>query len=356
MKKAMGKVWRVTGSLLCVLALTMVGIFGMADKTKADETGVTVYLYNTLHWENVYIYSWSDGSNAPEMTPMEASDTENWYQFTFSPDMGSNFEFVMYDGSWGDYHQCANITVSSAEDLYCVTMPELESGGMSAAAKVTTYASIEEASAAGYPEYEAQASTEASAADTESVTAEAASEVQSTASDTAGQATKIYFRNDFDWEQTYIWAWTMAYSDQLTQDIWPGDLLEAYDGDAEGDWLVYEFTPGESFGILFDNGESGEGNQTGDASDLEPGKTYWIVAGSDSTANETGIGGGYDLTVSTEALAGYPEGPAGDAAATDASAATDDERVNPVVWVVLVIVAVAAVGTGAVLVIRKKKS
>lgn len=347
MKKAMGKLGKLTGSILCILALTVVGIFGVHNVAKADETGVTVYLYNTLQWDNVYIYSWSDGSNAPELTPMEKTDTENWYQFTFSPDLGSSFEFVMYNGEWGDYNQTVNVTVTSTDDLYCVAQPELEAGGMSSAAKLITYTSMDEASAAGYPEYskDAQASTEAAPQETEAV-------LQTADTETAGQATKIYYRNDLDWDPVYVWAWTMSYSDQLTQDIWPGDKLEAYDGTCEGNWMVYEFEPGESFGILFDNGDSGDGNQTGDASDLEPGHTYWIVAGDSSSANKTGIGGGYELEVSTEALAGYPEGPAAD---TESDASEETDSSNTVVWVIVGVVAVAVVAAGAAVIVLKKK-
>lgn len=177
----------------------------------------------------------------------------------------------------------------------------------------------------------------------------------------AGQTTKVYYRNDQGWDTVNVWAWKMSDTSQLVKNGWPGDAATAYDGTCEGDWVVYEFEAGESFGVLFDNGESGDGNQTGDVTDLEPGQTYWVVAEDSSTANDNGYGGGFDLTASTEALAGYPEGPAADTESTPSTDTQSDttaseDATNTVVWVVIVVAVVAvAAGATAYIVAKKKK-
>lgn len=170
--------------------------------------------------------------------------------------------------------------------------------------------------------------------------------------ETAGKTTKIYYQNAQNWDKVNVWAWKMSDTSQLVKSEWPGDAAATYDGECEGNWVVYEFQADETFGILFNDGESGDGDQTGDISDLEPGKTYWIVAADTATANDNGYGGGYDLTASTEALAGYPEGPAAD---TESDTSEETDTSNTMVWVIIGIAVVAVAAGAAVVIVKKKK-
>lgn len=318
-----------------------VGLFNLSSVSAADD-GIKVHLYNTLEWENVYVHSWSADSNAPEKTPMTPSESENWFEFTFDGAMGTDFEFLMYNGEWQGFNQTENITVTSADELYYVVQPELGEGGMSPSAKVIAYASEEEAKNAGYPEPAAEtqpaATTEATIAETTAATAAA------TVEKAAGVTSKLYYKNSDTWSKAYIWAWTMEYTDQMTASAWPGDEMS----DLGNGWMLYEVEASEDYAVLFNDGDA---VQTADCPELKAGKAYWFAAGEGTVENDTGIGGGSAVVVYEEAQAGWPEGPALSAAPVK------DEKDNKIIWYAAIgAVVVIAAAAGGLLIAKRSKA
>ena len=102
---------------LQIIVFTLFAVILFASPVKAEEDGVTVYFYNSLGWENVYVYSWTAESNAPELTSMEAMEKKNWYTFTFAENMGKNIEFLFYNGEWGDTNQTQNLVIKNGKDM-----------------------------------------------------------------------------------------------------------------------------------------------------------------------------------------------------------------------------------------------
>lgn len=114
---------------------------------------------------------------------------------------------------------------------------------------------------------------------------------------------RVYYHMVDGWNDVNIWSWTMETTENLAKNPWPGDEMTQLDDN----WYLAEIPTEVNIGVVFANHD---GNQTSDCKDLEPGKTYWIVNGSDSELNESGLGGGASLTAFTEPQAGWPEGPA----------------------------------------------
>ena len=151
--------------------------------------------------------------------------------------------------------------------------------------------------------------------------------------------TKVYYYNTDGWEQVNVWAWDLKTTDQLVANGWPGDAMT----DVGNGWWSFEVVADQNFCILFNSGASGSGNQTADISDITPGATYWFTASDGETLNDSGIGGGANVKLYTEAQAGWPEGPAAKDSATP-------------VWVWIAIAAGAVVVIGAVVVVVRKKA
>lgn len=452
--------------------LVFVMIFGIglinSQLVKAEE-GTKVYVYNTLGWENVYIHSWSPNSNAPEMTAMTPMDEENWYEFAFSKEMGSDFEFLFYSGEWQGFNQTVNMKMEPNTGVYYVIQAELSEGGYSSNAAVLNYNSIEEAKEAKYPVYVKETVKETGAEEVASsvssltvyynnaigwekaginawgdnevsraeminlgdgwfsytfenpvsdtfnfmfldvdafaaekygagyqtndvkelkVTEESVwivptedgnltdgiftvkqdsawpgvGEVEEMKQEVPAQNTKIYFNNSAKWDKVSYWAWTMKYTDQISANPWPGDSME----DLGNGWFMYELQVAEDFAILFNNGEANGTVQTADSSGLVPGATYWFTVSDESVANDSGMGGGAMLEVSTEPKAGWPEGPAAveetvtstDATVEENLAVTSNEvenkdGLNPFFIIIPIAIVVIAV---PVVVYTKKKN
>ena len=251
-----GKIKRIAAAVTAVLCmLTLAVHFQAPVKALADEEGVRIHVYNSLGWDNVYVYSWSDQSNAPELTPMTKSDG-SWYEFTFSGDMGTDFEFLVYNGEWQGYNQTENIKVSSGEELYYVIQAELSEGDFSSSARVLSYDSEEEAAKAGYPSYTPEAE-----------------ETRAPEAEASGPVT-IYFKNVLNWTKAGFNAW--------------GDNAAsmAEMADAGGGWYSYTFDKpsGNVYNFMFYDVEAfaaetyGAGHQTGDTKNLTiDTPVIWVV-------------------------------------------------------------------------------
>lgn len=176
-----------------------------------------------------------------------------------------------------------------------------------------------------------------------------AAETTSTSTN-ASNVVKVYYFNENNWESVNIWAWTIETTVDLAKNAWPGDAMT----DEGNGWFSTEIISEENIGVLFTDNS---GNQTADCKDLEPGKTYWLTNGSEDLLNDSGMGGGVNVIASTEAKAGWPEGPAADTA-TIAPATTSEDKDNNVVLFVVVAVAIVAVViiTGTVITKKTKES
>lgn len=117
----MKKIARV---LVFVLLLTAIS----TGNVKAEGEGVTVYFYNSLGWKNVYVYSWTENSNAPEKTAMEPMEKKGWYSFTFDESMGKKIEFLFYNGEWGKTNQTENLVIKNGKSKYYFATKKLVDG------------------------------------------------------------------------------------------------------------------------------------------------------------------------------------------------------------------------------------
>lgn len=264
------------------LLLTLVMVLFCATNAQADEEGVTVYFYNALGWENVYVYSWTDGSNAPEMTPMEAMEKKNWYQFTFSADMGNSIEFLFYNGTWGDTNQTQNIAINNGKDMYYYATKNLVDNGNSKAAEVREFKKKNKLTA-DFKEYREELK----------------------AAEANKKEAKIYFRNDGGWKKVYIWAWNED-GTNIFDGKYPGKKMEKYNDE----WYVYTLETDLAFKCIFSNGNTKKNKQTGDSESIMPGGTYWItIAGNNKVeANSDGLGAGSQVAINRAPQVGWPEG------------------------------------------------
>lgn len=251
--------------LKVLLVFVMIFSVGMLNRqlVKAEE-GTKVYVYNTLGWDNVYVHSWSPNSNAPELTAMIPSVEENWYEFTFSKDMGSEFEFLFYSGEWKGFNQTVNIKMEPDTGLYYVIQAELSEGGFSSNAAVLNYNSIEEANEAKYPVY---VKPEKTAEETES----------------SISSLTVYFNNVLRWEKAGINAWG-------DNEVSRAEMLNIGEG-----WFSYTFEKPASntFNFMFLDVDAfaaekyGAGYQTNDVKDLKvTDETIWIVPSEDGNVSE----------------------------------------------------------------------
>lgn len=269
---------RITKLLLFALLLTIVS----TTNVKAEGEGLTVYYYNSLGWDNVYVYSWSENSNAPEMTEMEAQEKKNWYAFTFDESMGDNIEFLFYNGEWGETNQTQNLKIEDGKSMYYYSKKNLVENSNSKAAETMGFAKKADM-VADYKEYKAEKATE------EDNTKEA----------------KIYFRNDKNWSKVYVWAWNAADGSNIFSGKFPGEEMEKYNDE----WYVYTVKCADAFKCLFNNGINVVVEQTGDSSEIRPGGTYWVrTAGDNEVEGVDGMGGGYQIVVHDAPQVGWPEG------------------------------------------------
>jgi hypothetical protein len=252
------------------ILLVFVMVFGVGlinnQLVKAEE-GTKVYVYNTLGWENVYVHSWSPNSNAPEMTAMTPMTEENWYEFTFSKDMGSEFEFLFYSGEWQGFNQTVNMKIEPNTGVYYVIQAELSQGGYSSNAAVLNYNSIEEAKEAKYPVYVKEVVDETTAE-------EAATSVDSLT---------VYYNNVLGWEKAGINAW----GDNEVSRV---EMNHLGDG-----WFSYTFEnpASDTFNFMFLDVDAfaaekyGAGYQTSDVKELKvTEESVWIVPTEDGNLSD----------------------------------------------------------------------
>lgn len=182
----------------------------------------------------------------------------------------------------------------------------------------------------------------AKAEDTTSTTDTAAAPV-------AADVIRVYYYNENKWDAVNIWSWTIETTADLAKNAWPGDPMK----DEGNGWYSAEITSEtENIGVLFTDNS---GNQTADVKELSPGKTYWVTNGTETLANDSGMGGGVNLVLATEPKAGWPEGPAADTTATSTTADSDKNNdSNVVLYVVIAVVVVVAIIGGVVLTKKKK--
>ena len=265
-----------------IILFTLMFVLLGATQTKADEEGITVYFYNSLGWEEVYVYSWTDGSNAPELTPMEAMKKKNWYKFTFSADMGKRVEFLFYNGNKGDKNQTQNITIKNGKDMYYYATKDLVDNGDHFAAKVKGFKK-QQALTKDYKAYKKE---------------------QETAVDNTKSA-KIYFRNDHGWKKVYIWAWKEDGTNIFAGE-YPGKKMKKYNDEL----YVYTLETDGAFQFIFSNGNKKKNKQTGDSEAIMPGGTYWVTIAGDVQveANKDGLGAGSKVAISRAPQVGWPEG------------------------------------------------
>lgn len=267
---------------LQIIVFTLFAVLLFASPVKAEEDGVTVYFYNSLGWENVYVYSWTAESNAPELTAMEAMEKKNWYTFTFAENMGNKIEFVFYNGEWGDTNQTQNLLIKNGKDMYYYATKNLVENGSSFAAEARGFKK-KNALTADYKEYrKAQKEAEANK-----------------------KPAKIYFRNDGGWKRVFIWAWNED-GTNIFEGEYPGKKMKKYNDE----WYVYTLESDRAFKCIFNNGNAKKNKQTGDSEAIMPGGTYWItIAGENKVeANENGLGAGAQVAISRAPQVGWPEG------------------------------------------------
>lgn len=265
---------------LLVLALMMVAMLTVTTtKVKADGEGTTVYFYNSLNWDKVCVYSWSENSNAPKKTEMEQTDKKGWYKFTFDSSMGE-IKCLFYNGEWGEMNQTEDITIESGtEEMYFYAKEEKGSDPDSTGSKAEGFKNREDC-VASYKAYKKEA---------ESLEAEK-------------KDIKIYFRNDKEWKEVYLWAWTEAGRNVFSGQF-PGEKMKKFDDN----WYEYDVKTDEAIKFIFSDGN---GDQTGDSEVIQPGGTYWITIATKSEveSNADGLGAGYRSAIYKEPQPGWPGG------------------------------------------------
>ncbi len=266
-----------------VIVLTLIAVLLCTTQVKADGEGITVYFYNALGWEDVYVYSWTGESNAPELTPMEAMEKKNWYKFTFAESMGDTVEFLFYNGTWGDTNQTQNLVIENGKDMYYYATKTTVNNGNSFAAEVRAFEKKNDLTA-DYKQYRKE---------------------QKTAKENSKTA-KIYFRNDKEWKSVFIWAWKEADGSNIFKSKFPGEKMEKYNEE----WYVYTLETEGAFKCIFSNGKVSNKQQTGDSEAIMPGGTYWITIAGDNKveANEDGLGAGSQVAINRSPQVGWPEG------------------------------------------------
>lgn len=264
----------------CVFVLFTMFLFTIP--AKADEDGTTVYFYNALGWKEVYVYSWTEGSNAPELTPMEAMEKKNWYQFTFAPEMGKKIDFVFYNGEWGETNQTRDIKIKNGKDKYYYATKEMVNTDNGNVADVREFKKKNDLTA-DYKEYRKELA----------------------AAEANKKSVKIYFRNDDGWKKVYIWAWKEN-NINIFKGKYPGKKMKKYNDE----WYVCTFESDKAFQCVFSNGSTKKNKQTGDCEAIMPGGTYWITlaGGNKVEANENGFGAGFKVAINRAPQPGWPEG------------------------------------------------
>ena len=184
-----------------------VPVIGKVNDIQADVT--TIYFYNDRDWDQVYAYAWFGEeeyavSNAayPGVAMQPVEGKEGWYYLNIA----TNFVKVIFDnGGTGEDNQTADIALESQLGNFYYD------GDWHRA----------------YP---------------------------------TGRTTYYYYNAD-GWDQVYAYAWTGEGADEVENTSWPGARMTKVPG-MPGWYYVAVDT--RLTKIIFNNGGSGEGNQTGD--------------------------------------------------------------------------------------------
>lgn len=260
-----------------VLVLVLMMVAMMSTKVKADGNGTTVYFYNSLGWDKVCVYSWSDNSNAPEQTEMEKAEKKGWYKFTFDASM-EDIDFLFYNGEWGEGNQTVDLSIKSGtEEMYYYAKNEKDDN--SAGSLVGEFKTKDDCTTAYKKYVEEQNALEGQKKDI-----------------------KLYFRNDKGWDEVYLWVWTEA-GKNVFKGQFPGEKMKKFNDE----WYEYDVKCDETIKFIFSDGN---GEQTGDSSSIQPGGTYWITIATKAEveSNEDGLGAGYKSAIYREPQPGWPGG------------------------------------------------
>lgn len=172
------------------------------EDTGADST--TLYFYNYLGWDEVYVYVWEGSSpfiTWPGRKIGAVEGHDGWYSAT----VPSGFSNVIFNGGNGN-PQTSDLIIDLEKPYY--------NGYMWVDGFDTTSRPVE------------------------------------------GEKTKIYFYNDKGWTNVYAYVWGSG------NNTWPGEKMTKVDG--HDGWYVIEVDTSKYVNIIFDNGSGGTGNQTDD--------------------------------------------------------------------------------------------
>ncbi len=204
---------KVISIVLC-LALAFGALFALSFSASAA-TGDTIYVRLNNGWSQVYCYMWTEGSGNNQDWPgtqMTATGESGVYSYKVTGD----FNMIIFNnGSGGSGNQTSNLTYTG-------------NGGDG---------KIYDLSAGSWSQYVQPTS----------------SATQPSSSSSGSDGITVYFKNTDNWAQPKCYMWNST-SDNNS---WPGqDMVSVGDG-------VWSFTSSKAYAnCIFDNGNSGTGNQT----------------------------------------------------------------------------------------------
>ena len=215
--------------ILC-FALAALLVLGLIPIAAMAADGTTLYFDNTGGWGTVCIYYWSDSNTGMVSWPGSAMTLVEGSIYAYTVPAGAT-KVIFNNGS--DSAKTADLTIPSNLDLYTYSTSSWS------AYKVCTHNYVDGVC-------------------TLCGAAEPVDQV-------------VYFDNTSSgWSQPYVYTWTdgTTYTGQ-----WPGTAMTAVTG---VDNLYCYTVPAGAVNIIFNNGSSGDGNQTADMTLPTDGRNLYI--------------------------------------------------------------------------------
>ena len=202
-----------------VLTYECKGGSGDVDIPVIDEDDtVIVYAGNSANWDVVYYYCWvSGGSEYIGWPGIEMDLDENGYWFAEVPKACDNIIF-----NNGEGQQTEDLKTPTDNNNVCDI-----AGCMKGSGNINSW----------YTKETYKPSTPLIQEDTD-------------------RDVTLVLKNDAGWESVYVYYWSVEGAAGVE---WPGTQLEA-----SADGLYYAVIPEGNYYVIFNNGNGGEGNQTGD--------------------------------------------------------------------------------------------
>ena len=184
-----------------------------------EEDTVRVYAGNSAEWDTVYYYCWvSGGSEYISWPGIEMDLDENGYWYADVPKACDNI--IFNNGNNGQ--QTEDLKTPFDDKNVCDIAGCLKGSG-----KINSW----------FTKAEYKPSTPLLREDT-------------------NREVTLVLKNDANWSAVYVYYWSL---DGMAGAEWPGIQLEA-----AADGLYYAVIPEGNYYVIFNNGQGGEGNQTGD--------------------------------------------------------------------------------------------